>query len=209
METLGEGVEEEATRKEAVTPMDMEIGGKTVEAGGAEPAPEEREKSRAPTTPPGFRPLELTELLGGTKEGEKKAETEFKAPREPALKGPEKGRLMSKDQTTSGPDMELPDAPPPVPASLEQLPRPGLGLTPTRETRDQFAARHQLMNETWDVTFLSTGGVRIEMLMQNLRGERQDPREGHSPWRPSLTRCTIGQASSEASGSRTTPCHRR
>src|SRR6476469_731421 len=72
-ETLGEGAEEEATEKEEGTPMDMEIGGKTVEAGGAEPALEEREKSRAPTTPPGFRPLELTELLGGAKGGEKKS----------------------------------------------------------------------------------------------------------------------------------------
>ena len=101
--------------------MDMELGSTTVEAGGAEPAPEEREKSRAPTTPPGFRPLELTELLGGAKGGEKKAEPEFKTPREPELKSPDEGRLIGKDQATSGPDMELPDAPPPVPSSLDQV----------------------------------------------------------------------------------------
>jgi hypothetical protein len=63
-------------------------------------------------------------------------------------------------------DIQLPDAPPPAPAEMMETEEPA------SESQDRFQGR-----ETWDVTFKVGDKVRIEQMMQNARGEMEEPIE--------------------------------
>jgi hypothetical protein len=60
------------------------------------------------------------------------------------------------------PPLELPVAPPPVPVEM-------------RDAQVQAGKRNFEIRETWDVTFLSTGYVRVEKLVMNSQGQFEEP----------------------------------
>jgi hypothetical protein len=92
------------------------------------------------------------ELLMGAQRREKREKTGVKIPER---------KLLHEDR-----DIQLPDAPPPVPAEMMETEEPA------RESQDRFQGR-----ETWDVTFKVGDKVRLEQMMQNAQGDMEEPIE--------------------------------
>jgi hypothetical protein len=108
------------------------------------------EEGQAPETV--YQTIELAELLTGPQRKERRERQEVKIP--------------EREPLDAERDIQLPDAPPPAPAEMMETEEPA------RESQDRFQGR-----ETWDVTFKVGDKVRIEQMLQNARGEMEEPTE--------------------------------
>jgi hypothetical protein len=76
----------------------------------------------------------------------------------------ERGLNASRNPVLNPPSLRLPVAPPPPPMEMKDVQvQAGEGTFPGRET--------------WDVTFLPTGYVRVEKLVMNSQGQFEEPSE--------------------------------
>jgi hypothetical protein len=117
---------------------------------GEEQNDEVMEEGQAPETE--YQTIELAELLTEPQRKERRERQKVKIPERKPL-GVEC-------------DIQLPDAPPPV---LEEMMETE---EPVSKSQERFQGR-----ETWDVTFKVGDKVRIEQMMQNARGEMEEPIE--------------------------------
>jgi hypothetical protein len=117
---------------------------------GEEQNDEVMEERQAPETE--YQTIELAKLLTEPQRKERRERQEVKIPERKPL-GAEC-------------DIQLPDAPPPV---LEEMMETE---EPASESQERFQGR-----ETWDVTFKVGDKVRNEQMMQNARGEMEEPIE--------------------------------
>jgi hypothetical protein len=108
---------------------------------------------------------ELKDLLHQAVGSRGKTPTATQRPQKPDH-GPSLKRALntSGDPVLNPPQLELPVAPPPVPVEM-------------RDAQVQAGERNFQGRETWDVTVLSTGYVRVEKLVMNSQGQFEEASE--------------------------------
>jgi hypothetical protein len=108
---------------------------------------------------------ELKDLLHQAVGSRGKTPTATQRPQKPDPRPSVKRALnTSGDPVLNPPQLELPVAPPPGPIEM-------------RDAQVQAGERNFQGRETWDVTFLSTGYVRVEKLVMNSQGQFEEPSE--------------------------------
>jgi hypothetical protein len=165
-----EELEEEGEAEDLKGEREGEREGLVDEQPGEEQNDEVMEEGQAPETE--YQTIELAELLTEPQRKERRERQEVKIPERKPLGADI--QLPARDILHThiiparlwGRDIQLPDAPPPVLEEMMEIEEPA------SESQERIQGR-----ETWNVTFKVGDKVRIEQMMQNARGEMEEPIE--------------------------------